>query len=174
MTRITPVNPDNAPENIVEIFEELKKTKWRIPTMYRVLAHNPSILKAHENYFDAVMNNGTLDRKLKEKVAFKVAHLNGCEYSTASHRRYALKCGATEEEMFAVEAMKTDSMTSNESVALELAVEMNSSGKMVTSELFARLNAHFSASEIIELLATVGLMTFASRLADALALEPEA
>ena len=174
MTRITPVNPDNAPENIVEIFEELKKTKWRIPTMYRVLAHNPSILKAHENYFDAVMNNGTLDRKLKEKVAFKVAHLNGCEYSTASHRRYALKCGATEEEMFAVEAMKTDSMTSNESVALELAVEMNSSGKMVTSELFARLNAHFSASEIIELLATVGLMIFASRLADALALEPEA
>ena len=174
MTRITPVNPDNAPENIVEIFEELKKTKWRIPTMYRVLAHNPSILKAHESYFDAVMNNGTLDRKLKEKVAFKVSHLNGCEYSTASHRRYALKCGATEEEMFAVEAMKTDSMTSNESVALELAVEMNSSGKMVTSELFARLNAHFSASEIIELLATVGLMIFASRLADALALEPEA
>lgn len=174
MTRITPVNPDNAPKNIVEIFEELKKTKWRIPTMYRVLAHNPSILKAHESYFDAVMNNGTLDRKLKEKVAFKVAHLNGCEYSTASHRRYALKCGATEEEMFAVEAMKTDSMTSNESVALELAVEMNSSGKMVTSELFARLNAHFSASEIIELLGTVGLMVFASRLADALALEAEA
>ena len=174
MTRITPVNLDNAPKNIVEIFEELKKTKWRIPTMYRVLAHNPSILKAHESYFDAVMNNGTLDRKLKEKVAFKVAHLNGCEYSTASHRRYALKCGATEEEMFAVETMKTDSMTSNESVALELAVEMNSSGKMVTSELFARLNAHFSASEIIELLATVGLMIFASRLADALALEPEA
>lgn len=174
MSRLTPVNPDNAPENIADVFEQLKKTKWRIPTMYRVLAHNPAVLKAHENYFDTVMNKGTLDRKLKEKVAYKVAHLNGCEYSTASHYRYALKCGATGEEMAAVEGMQVNSMTPRDAAALELAEKMNSSGKMVTSELFDKLQKNFSPSEIIELLTTVGLMVFASRLADALALEAEA
>ena len=173
MIRIEPINPENAPKHVTDIFDELKKTKWRIPTMYRVLAHHPSILKAHEGYFDAVMNNGTLDRKLKEKVAFKVAHLNGCAYSTASHYRYALKCGATEDEMSAVETMRIDSMTSKEAAALQLAVEMNYSGKKVTSELFSDLEANFSSGEIIELLATVGLMIFASRLADALGLEAE-
>ena len=38
--------------------------------MYRVLAYHSAILKAHEGYFDAVMKQGALDRKLKEKVAF--------------------------------------------------------------------------------------------------------
>lgn len=173
MARITPLNPDAAPKDIADVFEELKKTKWRIPTMYRILAHNPGVLKAHESYFDTVMNTGTLDRKLKEKVAFKVAHLNGCEYSTASHYRYALKCGATEDEMTAVETMRIESMTAKEAAALELAVKMNSSGKLVTSDLFDKLQAEFSQSEIVELLATVGLMVFASRLADALGLEAD-
>lgn len=141
--------------------------------MYRVLAHHSAILKAHEGYFDAVMNQGALDRKLKEKVAFKVAQLNGCEYSTASHYRYAIKCGASEAEMKAVENTATDSMTPREAAALELAVAMNTSGKNVTTELFDKLHANFSPSEIIELLATVGLMVFASRLADALTLEAE-
>jgi AhpD family alkylhydroperoxidase len=132
------------------------------------------VLKAHESYFDAVMNRGTLDRKLKEKVAFKVARLNDCEYSTASHYRYALKCGATEEEMTAVEAMITDAMTPQEAAALELAVKMNASGKTVTPDLFDKLGKHFSPSEIIELLAAIGLMVFASRLADSLDLKAEA
>jgi uncharacterized peroxidase-related enzyme len=173
MPRINPVDPDHAAKEIVEVFEELKKTKWRIPMMYRVLAHSPGILRAHEGYFDAVMNQGALDRKLKEKVAFKIAHLNGCEYSTASHYRYALKCGVTEAEMKAVENMEVVNMTPREAAALELAVKMNASGKQVTAELFETLHANFSPSEIIELLATVGLMVFASRLADALALEAE-
>jgi len=173
MPRIAPLDPDQAPKEIAEIFEELKKTKWRIPTMYRVLAHHPGILQAHESYFDAVMNKGVLDRKLKEKVAFKVAALNGCEYSTASHYRYALKCGATETEMKAVASMTTAAMDLREAIALQLAAAMNASGKDVSTELFEKLHVHFTPNEIIELLAIVGLMAFASRLADALALEAE-
>ncbi len=174
MSRIRPVDPEQAPEQIRRVYEELKKTKWRIPTMYRILAHHPQILRAHEDYFDAVMNRGVLDRRLKEKVAYKVARLNGCAYSTASHYRYALKCGATEEDMKAVDEMKTQSMTRKEAAALKLAEAMSESGKRVTEKLFDRLLKHFSQSEIIELLATVGLMVFASRLADALGLEPDA
>jgi alkylhydroperoxidase family enzyme len=75
--------------------------------------------------------------------------------------------------MKAVENTATDSMTPREAAALELAVAMKTSGKNVTTELFDKLHANFSPSEIIELLATVGLMVFASRLADALTLEAE-
>lgn len=173
MPRVPPVDPEQAPDQIRRVYEELKKTKWRIPTMYRILAHHPEILRAHEDYFDAVMNRGVLDRRLKEKVAYKVAKLNSCAYSTASHYRYAIKCGATEEDMKAVDEMKTQSMTQKEAAALKLAEAMSESGKRVTDKLFNNLRKFFSSSEIIELLATVGLMVFASRLADALALEPE-
>lgn len=173
MARINPVDVDGAPEQIAAIYEELKKTKWRIPSMYQLLAHQPMILKAHEAYFDAVMNKGELDRNLKEKVAYKVARLNDCEYSSASHYRYAIKCGATQEELADIDAMRKESMTEREAVALELAVAMNESGKNVTDGLFRKLEQFFSASEIIELFATVGLMVFASRLADALGLEPD-
>lgn len=173
MPRIRPVFPEEATGSVVAVYEELTKTKWRIPSMYQILAHNLEILKAHEAYFDAVMNRGTLERKLKEKVAYKVAKLNGCSYSTASHYRYALKCGATKEDMDAVDEMKVTSMESKEATALKLAVSMNQSGKDISDELFKELERSYSRSEIIELFATVGLMIFASRLADALGLEPD-
>lgn len=173
MPQIEPVNPEKASDEIKQIYEELKKTKWRVPTMYQVLAHHPQVLKAHEAYFDAVMNKGVLDRKLKEKIAFKVAQLNECSYSTASHRRYALKCGATEAEMKAVEEMRTASMEPRECAALQLAVAMNRAGRDVTPQLFEKARESFSPAETIELLATVGLMVLACRLADALGLEPD-
>ena len=50
---------------------------------------------------------------------------------------------------------------------------MPESGKRVTDDLFGDLNKHFSSEEIIELFATVGLMVFASRLADAFGLQPD-
>jgi uncharacterized peroxidase-related enzyme len=173
MPRIAPVDPHEAPQEIAAIYEELKKTKWRIPMMYQILAHHPAILKSHENYFDAVMNRGLLDRKLKELIAYKVASLNGCAYSTASHRRYALKCGATEAELQAVESMAVRSMGEREAAALQLAEAMNESGLKVTEAVFKNAQSHFSPAEIIELLATVGLMVFASRLADTLGLQAD-
>ena len=173
MSRIEPLEPERAPDEVRAVFTDLRKTKWRIPAMYRTLGRHPEILRAHEAYFDAVMNKGRLDRKLKEKVAYKVARLNECEYSTASHYRYALKCGASEAEMNAVDEMRASGMSPQEAAALELAVAMSESGRRVTDDLFEKLRRCFNDAEIIELMAVVGLMAFASRLADALGLDPE-
>ena len=173
MKRIVPVDSEKAPDDIKQVYEELKKKKWRIPTMYQTLAHHPQILKAHEHYFDVVMNKGILDRKLKEKVAFKASKLNENAYSTASHYRYALKCGATEEEMRAVDEMLSDQLSKKEIAVLNLVEAMIKSGKMMTDEIFDELKKHFSESEIIELVATVGLMTLASKYANAFGLKPD-
>lgn len=173
MARVKPISPEEAGGDVAAVYEELRKSKWRVPTMYQVLAHHLPILNCHEAYFDAVMNKGLLDRKLKEKVAYKVAQLNQCSYSTASHRRYAIKCGATEEEIRCVDEMQTRMMSSCEAVALRLAMAMNESGRNVSDEIFQELETHYSPGEIVELLAVVGLMVFASRLADALKLEAE-
>ena len=173
MARLKPILPEAASSDVAAVYDELKKSKWRVPAMYQVLAHHLPILKCHEAYFDAVMNKGLLDRKLKEKVAYKVAQLNECAYSTASHRRYAMKCGATEKDMRGVDEMQTSGMSSREAAALRLAVAMNESGRMVSDEMFQELKAHYSPGKIVELLAVIGLMAFASRLADALGLEAE-
>jgi len=173
MARVKPILPEEAGSDVAAVYEELRKSKWRVPAMYQVLAHHLPILKCHEAYFDAVMNKGLLDRKLKEKVAYKVARLNGCAYSTASHRRYAIKCGATESEMKSVDEMETSTMSTGEAAALRLAVAMNESGRNVSDEIFQELEAHYSPAKIVELLAVVGLMAFASRLADTLKLEAE-
>ncbi|HZD39839.1 MAG TPA: carboxymuconolactone decarboxylase family protein [Terriglobales bacterium] len=173
MPRIKPVVPGSASGEVAAVYEELKKSKWRVPVMYQVLAHHLPILKCHEAYFDAVMNKGLLDRKLKEKVAYKVARLNACAYSSASHRRYAIKCGASEEEMTQVDEMRIQAMAARDAAALRLAVALNESGHKVSKEIFQDLESHFSPAEIIELFAVVGLMAFASRLADGLGLEAE-
>lgn len=115
----------NPPRQVVELpGGKLRVTTGVVPPLadsrdVPTLGCHPAILRAHEAYFDAVMNKGLLDRKLKEKIAYKVARLNECEYSTASHYRYALKCGASEEEMRAVRrhASKLDVASRNRSLA---------------------------------------------------------
>ncbi len=150
MPRVPPIEPESATGEVAAVYEDLKMSKWRVPVMYQVLAHHVPVLRCHEAYFNTVMNEGLLDRKLKEKVAYKVAQLNNCAYSSASHRRYAIKCGASEEEMKCAEEMNFDQMSDGEAAALRLAVAMNESGHKVSDRIFRELKMHYSSAEIIE------------------------
>ncbi len=67
----------------------------------------------------------------------------------------------------------SDQLSKKEIAVLNLAEAMIKSGKMMTDEIFDELKKYFSESEIIELVATVGLMTLASKNANAFGLKPD-
>jgi alkylhydroperoxidase family enzyme len=48
--------------------------------MFRTLAHRPEIMKTMAAHFRAILNTGTVEKKLKELVAVRVSHLNLCDY----------------------------------------------------------------------------------------------
>ena len=163
MPRIPPLRPENEPPELRAVFDQLRETRGRVPTMYQTLAHQPEILAAHRAYFHAALDTGSLSRAFKEKVAFKVALQCGSEYSSASHRRYALGHGVSEEQLDAIARSDYGALAPAEQAALRFADEVIASRAM-SETTFQSLAEHFSHAEIVELAALVGIMELASTL----------
>ena len=80
MPRLTKLSPEQADAATREVFDVFLKERGNIPNMFRTAAHRPEILRTMTAHFRAVMNTGSVDKKLKEMVAVRVSHLNRCEY----------------------------------------------------------------------------------------------
>jgi alkylhydroperoxidase family enzyme len=80
MARLTKVSTDRPSSELRSEFESFLKERGNVPNMFRTAAHRPEIMKTMTAHFRAVMNTGTVPKKLKEIVAVRVSHLNACEY----------------------------------------------------------------------------------------------
>ena len=167
------VEPENEPAELREVFEQLRRTRGRVPGMYRTLAQQPGVLAAHRAYFHAALDAGTLARPFKEKIAFRVARLRQSAYCTGSHRSYALKHGVTAQELEAIARSDYSALDAGEAVALEFAEVMTRDRGAVPDALMERLKARYTAPEIVEIAALVGVMDLACTLAAAFGLEPD-
>ena len=158
MTRV-PMLPEEAesPE-LKPVFDQLRRTRGRVPGMYRTLAHHPAILAAHRGYFNAALDEGHLTRAFKERIVFKVVRECGSEYSTSTHRAYALRLGATEKELEAIERSDYGSLEPRLAVAVEFAAAMVKGGGKVPDALFERMKTFYSTQEFIEIAAMVAVV----------------
>jgi alkylhydroperoxidase family enzyme len=174
MPRLPFIEPVDEPEELRPVFDQLRETRGRVPGMYRLLAHQPAVLKAHRAYFHAALDTGLLPRVLKEKIAYKVARLRGSAYSSASHRQYGIDHGVTEAEIAAIDGSDYDGFPEQERASLIFAESMVENDGRVPDDLFDRLGQHFSTAEIVEIVALVGVMELASRYSAVFGLEPDA
>lgn len=173
MARIPMVEATAEPAELRAVFDQLRSTRGRVPGMYRTLAHQPEILKAHRAYFHATLDSGVLPRPLKEKIAYKVAKMRGSEYSSASHRSYALRHGVVEQELEAILQSDYAMFAPRERAAFEFADSMvNGSGKLADAR-FAELRDHFAWSEIVEIIALIAIMELACTLGAVFQLEAD-
>jgi len=173
MSRITPVDAVNEPEALQPVFDELRRTRGRVPTMYRTLAHRPEIVEAHRAYFRAALDEGVLPRALKEQVAFKVALDRGSAYSAASHRRYATRHGVAEHDLDRIARSEYSDLGPAERAALEFADQAVRTQGAVPDATFESLTRRFGVAEIVELAALVAIMELASTLGAMFALTPD-
>lgn len=76
-----------------------RKVDW-VNNFWKVLAHDPALLKRTWETLREVMAPGALDPLTKELVYLAVSVTNNCTYCIASHTAAARKAGMSE-EMFA-------------------------------------------------------------------------
>lgn len=158
MARIPMVEPDNEPAELKPVFDQLRRTRGRVPGMYRTLAHHPGILAAHRGYFNAALDDGVLPRAFKERIVFKVVRECGSAYSTSTHRGYALKLGATAEELDAIERSDYRALDPRLAAAVEFAEAMVRGRGKVSDAIVGRLQSHYSVKEFIEIAALVAVV----------------
>jgi alkylhydroperoxidase family enzyme len=80
MARLSKLSSEEVDDGARQIFTRFMEERGNVPNMFRTMAHRPEIMKTMTDHFQAVMNSGTVDKRLKEMVAVRVSHLNSCEY----------------------------------------------------------------------------------------------
>lgn len=173
MPKFPMLDPAGEPDEVKPVFDQLRQTRGKVPGMYRVLAHQPSVLAAHRAYFNAALDRGSLPRAFKEKIAFKVARLRASAYCTGSHRRYALKEGVSMAELDAIERSTYDNFNAREQVALKFAERMIARRGDIGDEWRRMLCEQFSIAEAVEIVALIGIMDLACTLAETFGLDPD-
>ncbi len=102
-----------AGEEVRSVYDDImatRKSDW-INNFWKVLAHDPALLKRTWNSLKEIMAPGALDPLTKEMIYIAVSATNGCEYCTYSHTASARAKGMTDAqfmELLAVVGIAND------------------------------------------------------------------
>ncbi|PYN29590.1 MAG: hypothetical protein DMD98_20945 [Candidatus Rokuibacteriota bacterium] len=80
MPVVNPIPKEKAADAAKPIYDDLAKRFGRVPNIFAVMAHRPTVLKNFLPLYGSIMNEGTVEPRYKELAYLKTSLLNGCEY----------------------------------------------------------------------------------------------
>ena len=95
------VEYEMASREVRDVYDDIMATRgsdW-VNNFWKVLAHDPPLLKRTWEDLKQVMAPGALDPLTKEMIYIAVSATNGCEYCTYSHTASARSKGLTEAQL---------------------------------------------------------------------------
>lgn len=109
MATVPLVQYQDAPREVKEIFDDIKRTRnvEDVNNFWKALANQPDTLKRTWDVVRDVMRPGALDELTKEMIYAAVSIANNCDYCIHSHTAGAFNKGMTEaqyQELLAVVA----------------------------------------------------------------------
>jgi AhpD family alkylhydroperoxidase len=168
--RVPLVQPGTRPE-LAEVESRILAERGRVSVLYQVLLNSGPIASGWERMLTAVRNQTGVPADLRELMILRVAVLNGALFEFDAHVPHAERAGVGAEKIAAVRERSLAAVFSPlERLVLELTDAMTRD-IVVPDALFERLRAHFDATGIVELVATVAAYNMVSRLLVALKVE---
>ena len=153
MPRLKPVDIEKADDKTKELLEQVKGKFGRVPNILATMANAPAALEAYMK-FSGALGNGSLNPKLREKLALAVGELNQCHYCLAAHTALGQNVGLSEQEI--MESRQINADDENERIALKFAETMIVKRGWVEDEDVAKLrDAGFDEEEIVEIIFVV-------------------
>ena len=104
---VPPIEYEAASAEVRAVYDDIMKTRgsdW-INIFWKVLAHDPALLKRTWEDIKQVMGPGALDPLTKELIYIAVSATNGCEYCTYSHTAAARAKGMSDAQLMEVLAV---------------------------------------------------------------------
>ena len=101
------VEYEAASPEAMAVYDDIMKTRgtdW-INNFWKVLAHDPVLLKRTWESVKEVMAPGALDALTKEMIYVAISASNGCEYCTYSHTAAARAKGMSEAQFMELVAV---------------------------------------------------------------------
>lgn len=154
-TLFTRTPREKLPEGIQPAWDMLNKLTGE-PTFIEVFAQAPELLNLVMNeFYMKVFFGGRVEQRYKQLVRLRLSIVHGCRTCNKQNVPGALEAGISQAQVDSMIAgtHATGPFTAAEKAVLDYADQMvltNMNGD-VSPELFARLRAHFSEPEILEL-----------------------
>ena len=175
MAHLPPLPADTTPE-LREDFAIFERILGFIPNSLLTMQRVPAMVKGFGELTKAVMDPaGAVDLGFMRLVAHFASRAAGCQYCEA-HSLVAAKIhGIDQEKLDAVWDYRTSPLYSEaERVALDFALAAGAVPNAVDEEIMARMKAHWSEDQIVQILGAVCLYGFLNRWNDSMATDLEA
>jgi uncharacterized peroxidase-related enzyme len=169
MARIVLIEPEQAPPEVKEIYEQ--KLKGKPGNAQKALAHRPDMLKNFLGFYASF--GRSLDRKLYELIYIRVSMINGCSYCLQHHIASSKRVGLTPEDWGALKRGNHSSYGEKERAALIYVEKLTRSPHEITDGDFDELKKHFADPEIVDIHLLTGLANLTNRFTAPLGLELE-
>jgi len=165
--RVPLVQPGTRAE-LAEVEARIMAERGRVSLLYQVLLNSGPIASGWERMLTAVRNQTGVPADLRELMILRVAVLNGASFEYEAHVPHAQKAGVSAGKIDAVRQQALSEVFAPlERLVLELTDAMTRD-VVVPDALMARIQQHFDAKGVVEVVATVAAYNMVSRLLVAL------
>jgi len=168
-SRIPLLERDQVTPEVANVYDALQKTRGVVPNMFKTLAHTPALAVATAGYLKALLSDGALPGFYKELIATRLSLLLGSEYAIRAHTLSAQQKGASQQQIAAAKGdYESGPFTDAEKLGFGAADRLHRSPVEINDEFFADLKQHFTAPQIVELIAAASAFELFPRFVDAL------
>jgi alkylhydroperoxidase family enzyme len=78
--RISRLDKSQVDEQTAEVYDWFLQSRGNVPNMFRTVAHRPEIMQTAVAHLRAIMETGTVPKKIKQLVITRTSQVNRCEY----------------------------------------------------------------------------------------------
>jgi len=163
MQRIPLVDIDSAPDEVQSTFRALPVRL----NIFRMMAHAPTSFRPLMRLGASILSAQQLEPELREYAILLAANSFGGRYEWIQHVPIAEACGATREQIDAVEKGDLEAACFDEREQAFLAfVDESARNVRCSDSTFAAMKEHFSDREIVETILTIGYYQMLARLTE--------
>jgi uncharacterized peroxidase-related enzyme len=159
MSRIaTPRTIDASPTRSQTLLAGVEQQLGSVPNLFRVLGNSAAALEGYLGLSGA-LGEGALDAKTRERLALRVAELNGCDYCLSAHSYIGKQLTKLDDAELAA-SRDGHSSDAKADAALQLASEIVRARGHIGDAALARARAAgLDDAQLIEVVAHVALNT---------------
>lgn len=173
MTRIKPIEKEEATDEVRIIYRDIEAAFGMVPNLFKTYAHFPALLRVNWEKTKALMMGGELPRELKEGIAVVVSAANACDYCVAAHSMALEMMGFSKERIDALtKNIEKAEMSPRDRKILQYAKKATLTPHKITDRETDELKSlGLTDSQIVEILGVMELFTGYNKFLDALAVE---
>jgi uncharacterized peroxidase-related enzyme len=158
MARLPIIRPEQATGKAHDLLNAVQKKLGLVPNMTCVMVNSPAVLEAYIR-FSGALDGGSLNAKIRERIALGSAEANQCEYCLSAHTTIGKLVGLSEAEI--LDSRQAHATEGKAAAALQFSRQLiEKHGAVGEAEVNAARNGGLTDGELAEVVALTALNIF--------------